>query len=162
MDRSPRRWLKARIAVSAVCLVISVLLCVLWVRSYRHAEVLHIRTPYWPTAFGSVQGGLTMFRSGMRPTRFDGPWLLTGEIVGERVQDYWAEVPPYRNALGFGILQQPGFRVYSAPHWFPVVLFLSLAVITWIPWRFSLKTLLIVTTLLATVLGLVVYMSSSH
>jgi hypothetical protein len=46
------------------------------------------------------------------------------------------------------------------PHWAVVVFFGSLAILPWMPhvrWRFSLRTLLIATTLVAVVLGLAVY-----
>ncbi len=43
------------------------------------------------------------------------------------------------------------------PHWFPLLLFTSLAAASWFPIHFSLRTLLIATTLVAMVLGLVIY-----
>ena len=45
------------------------------------------------------------------------------------------------------------------PHSFPVILAALFAVIPWVPWsrRFSLRTLLIATTLLAMLLGAIVY-----
>jgi hypothetical protein len=43
----------------------------------------------------------------------------------------------------------------SIPHWFPPVLVLALATAPWLRWRFSLRTMLIATTLVAVVLGLV-------
>jgi hypothetical protein len=56
-------------------------------------------------------------------------------------------------------LQSDGFCV-AVPHWFLVAIFTTLAVLPWIRHlsrRFSLRTLLIATTLIAVVLGLVVY-----
>ena len=43
------------------------------------------------------------------------------------------------------------------PHWLPVFVTATIAALSWLPWRFSLRTLLIVTTLVAVVLGLIVY-----
>lgn len=48
------------------------------------------------------------------------------------------------------------------PHWFLALLLIGLAYLPWLPWkplRFSVRTLLIVTTLVAVVLGLVVWMT---
>jgi hypothetical protein len=47
------------------------------------------------------------------------------------------------------------------PFWIPVLLVVTLAGISWLPWsnRFSLRTLLIATTLIAGVLGLAVWAS---
>ncbi len=43
--------------------------------------------------------------------------------------------------------------------WLPTLLFATLAAVPWLPWsnRFSLRTLLIATTLVAVVLGLIVW-----
>ncbi len=45
-----------------------------------------------------------------------------------------------------------------APDWFYVILFATLAALSWIR-RFSLRTLLIATTVIAAVLGLIVWLS---
>ena len=48
----------------------------------------------------------------------------------------------------------------STPHWFVTLLFALFAAIPWIrrKWRFSLRTLFIVTTLVAVMLGLIAWM----
>jgi hypothetical protein len=46
----------------------------------------------------------------------------------------------------------------SVPHWFSALLMAMAATAPWIKWRFSLRTLLIATTLVAVVLGLAVAM----
>ena len=43
-------------------------------------------------------------------------------------------------------------------HWLPALLFAAVAAIPWLRWRFSLRTLLIATTLVAVVLGLIVWL----
>ena len=43
------------------------------------------------------------------------------------------------------------------PQWCPVLASMILAVIPWLRWRFSLRTLLIATTLVAVVLGIIVW-----
>jgi hypothetical protein len=47
---------------------------------------------------------------------------------------------------------------FCLPHWSLVVLFATLAAVPWLPRRFSVRTLLIVTTLVATLLGLIVWL----
>jgi hypothetical protein len=64
--------------------------------------------------------------------------------------------------LGFNFRQFGGAGQWalSIPHWFAVMVLATLAAAPWIrklKWRFSLRTLLIATTLLAMVLGLIVY-----
>ena len=75
-----------------------------------------------------------------------GMWLSG---VGE-LGDSWS------GAVAFKIVDG-GFVV---PHWFGVLLFAALAVVPWIR-RFSLRTLLIATTLVAVALGLIIWMSQA-
>ena len=48
------------------------------------------------------------------------------------------------------------FYEFVVPHWLVTALFAIIGFVPWIPWKFSLRTLLIATTLIAVVLGLVV------
>jgi hypothetical protein len=59
--------------------------------------------------------------------------------------------------LGFGICKGMYSWNLRIPHWFPVAITAALAAGAWPYWttRFSLRTLLIATTLVAVVLGLV-------
>jgi hypothetical protein len=60
-------------------------------------------------------------------------------------------------------LHGPSDTCFRVPYcWLFILLFGALSVIPWMPWpnRFSLRTLLIVTTLVAVLLGLVVWLSS--
>jgi len=45
----------------------------------------------------------------------------------------------------------------AIPIWLPILLLASLAVVPWMRWQFSLRTLLVATTLVAVVLGLAFY-----
>jgi hypothetical protein len=45
------------------------------------------------------------------------------------------------------------------PYWCLILISVAFAAVPWIHWRFSLRTLLIATTLIAVVLGLIVYVS---
>jgi hypothetical protein len=45
----------------------------------------------------------------------------------------------------------------QTPNWFPVLVSVALGGVPWLRWRFSLRTLLIAMTLVAVVLGVIVY-----
>jgi hypothetical protein len=62
---------------------------------------------------------------------------------------------------GFGYRHDDLEADFFASHWAAVLLMLALTAAPWFPWskRFSLRTLLIATTLVAVVLGLVVWAS---
>jgi hypothetical protein len=56
----------------------------------------------------------------------------------------------------------PPLNLFAIRYWSAVTLSAALAILpwlSWLRWRFSLRTLLIATTLIAVVLGLVVYAS---
>jgi hypothetical protein len=74
--------------------------------------------------------------------------------------------PTLSGFLGLRWYSSHGVRAFrelilAVPHWFAVLLSSTLAVVPWIPslralnWRFSLRTLLIATTLTAVVVGLI-------
>jgi hypothetical protein len=65
-----------------------------------------------------------------------------------------------KNILGFYLERTPRLLRLDVPFWFIVLISLALAAAPWLRtrWRFSLRTLLLATTLVAVVLGLVVAM----
>jgi hypothetical protein len=62
--------------------------------------------------------------------------------------------------LGFGMLNLSSACCIRIPMWFPIFFAASLAGVGWLPWpkRFTTRTLLIATTLVAVVLGIVVWL----
>ena len=140
------RWL--RVAVSAVCVVVCCLFLALWLRSYWRVDVLQR-----PTATNGWQVGLY---SG----RFVARWG-SGMRGIDRLQ--WTLSAPKEDAPGYYSKDVLGFSLrrhyLSMPIWFVALISGMLAVIPWLPWsiRFSLRTLLIVTTLVAVVLGCVAW-----
>jgi hypothetical protein len=89
-------------------------------------------------------------------------------LIALWVRSYFVWDEEYRQLLrnfwiasGFGhfsFTSGSGFS-YGFPYLLPIMLFAGLAVSPWIHWsrHFSLRTLLIATTLVAVVLGLIVY-----
>jgi hypothetical protein len=135
------RFRKLRIAWSVTWGVVAVLLIVLWVRSYWWEESVHYdgQTHYIfaLTNWGIVRVGVT------DPNPFgdnDGSWIFrrnSADAENASVFDW-----------GSGWL--------TLPYWFILALTASLAAAPWIRLRFSLRTLLIATTVVAIVLGLIV------
>ena len=141
-----------RIAFSATCLIACVLLCVLWVRSYR-----------W---FDQIIGPISTF-SVVVSQSLNGQVLIEitddANIVDKRERKWtWSasKLQSKWNVLGLYKLASPS--LYSQlrvvfPYWFLMVLSGVASVAPWIRWRFSLRTLLIATTLVAVGLGAIVY-----
>jgi hypothetical protein len=65
---------------------------------------------------------------------------------------------PVYSFLGFGYSPHIIWPQVILPLWFPALSFAALAWLIHLQWQFSLRTLLIVTTLVAVVLGLIVWL----
>jgi hypothetical protein len=150
------RFRKLRIAWSVVCGIVCLLLIVLWVRSYwwYDAEVLRLRGDH-VIQIDSKQGGV----------RFLTFPRVFGTILAKGHSSRWVGYEPLSTdqaMLDFGrekVAYGPNenWWAYQAPHWFVALLSATLAAAPWIPYCFSLRTLLIATTLVAVLLGAVIY-----
>jgi hypothetical protein len=147
-----------RIAWSVAWGLIAVLLCVLWVRGYPGGAAVFrnsaftgfaqddlLKTPKnsWILGVGSNCGNLTV---GYCPDFWKSQNLL----------EDGARLPmPMR---GFACYPMPGggWQV-SIPNCLGVLIAVGIAGLPWLPWQFSLRNLLIATTVVAAVLGLIVW-----
>ena len=136
-----------------------VLLIVLWVRSYWRGVTAWVQ----PTAarsviLGSEMGSLTICTE----PRFARRFIFVTHSIDDEPPPSTIKAFEFRREYvvnddgGLGWLR--GFRhTVRFPHWFAVALVIVLATAPW--WRFSLRTLLIATTLIAVGLGAVNYLS---
>ena len=132
---------RVRIAVSVFFVTLTVALCVLWVRSYYVGDLLD----FAPNSSNK---------------------LLIQSATG-KIKLYWSDTqqwsPTYRrfhNRFAVPAFDAPlpfSWRGFQAPHWVFISALVAIAVAPWIKGRFSLRTLLIATTLVAVMLGLVVW-----
>ena len=141
---SPRLIRGLRIAVSAVCGVVSLLLICLWMRSYwREVAIGYVDSRNRELHFVSWDGGISLSTTNHDP-RNPGAW-----------RKYVAWEP---GIIGFGGFTTARSTSVKVPHWFPVLIFATIATLPLIrlQWKYSLRTLLIATTLVAIVFGLAV------
>lgn len=148
MDR-PQLIRRLRIAASVFFALLTAAICVLWVRSYWWSDTIHFSA-------GHSSGGLSESHTGdIVVVHSDVPddWLWISEPVYPMLSE-----PPW-DTWEFTV--DDGMTTIRFPHWFPALAFGILAASLWIPLRyfarFSLRTLLIATTLVAVVLGLGVW-----
>jgi hypothetical protein len=136
------RFRKLRIAWSVGCGIACVLLIVWWMRSYWYREGWIYESPGRHQVLSQL--GVCYFgRSGGYSTK----WF--SDAVATRRQ-------PIMYYLANGGISRDSVAV---PYWFSFLIAGALTTAPWIfqiPWRFSLRTLLITTTLVAVVLGLIV------
>jgi hypothetical protein len=148
------KFRKLRIAWSVACGIACVLLCVLWVRSYKRGDI--VQAPVSATrgiGFTSLHGWvkLSTFRTNGKDC-----WLLRSFPGDEAMQMYGEFFEAKQNHWKFGTHVISGTYAIMMPHWF-ILLIAPLTATPWIKWRFNVRTLLITTTLVAVVLGLIVW-----
>ena len=146
------RYRKLRIAWSVAWGVVAVLLIVLWVRSYSRAEGLtYITSKLSRFGCNSEKGAMffvytsTMFQGTAGLTYYRR--LPNQEIHGLPWWQSWSD--PSESGI-----------MFSLPYWLLSPATIILAALSWLRWsrRFSLRTLLIATTVVAVVLGLIVWL----
>jgi hypothetical protein len=149
----PRHLPHPRIAFSALCGILCLALVVLWVRSYQSVFDYGFSDQNG-TAFSlrSYPGGLSFTRSAKIRVP-SGTYIAVEDFEVIRNNSYW----------GFYVdIGDPTFTNVFVQFWFITIFPIGLAALSWLPWsgRFSLRTLLIGMTVLAVVLGLVVWSMS--
>ena len=145
------RFRKLRIAWSVGCGIVCVLLIVLWVRSYQPSTEYRGRfQSHRNGGFGisSVDGRFGIYAWDIRPNRWDYLTDNWRSAYGQRSEPY--------GILGFAI-SRSWARGLLLPYWFLILFVASIGWLSWFRWRFTTRTLLIATTLVAVVLGLVVW-----
>jgi hypothetical protein len=162
------RFRKLRIAFSVGCGIFCVLLIVLWARSYCWQEYFC----GWVSKYRTVESiswrGWISISSG----KYDPKYALVGQLPTCEVSEISTQAD---RTFDTSRLQVPSSgwkwehysrafdsrRTIVVPSWFPVLLTATIAGIPWLSTvsRFSLRTLLIATTLVAVVLGLIVWLS---
>ena len=147
-----------RFAVTAICLTACVLLIALWVRSYTWRDNVKVPLPADRYIYFASEVGIAAFLIRENNTGVARIEINSWPCNSEDIRFF-----PFNNHYSYSPLgsyawwfDDTGFGAI-APYWFPAVLFTALAVAPWIrqwQWRFSLRALLIATTIVAVVLGL--------
>jgi hypothetical protein len=134
---------KLRIVWSVAWGLVCVLLIALWVRSYWWEDTIS----YKKLGVLSNRGTLYFGRDDVLATS---AWSMASDPA-----TYKSELPQ-----GIGWVNDPFWFFIYSPHYIIVVMSAAIAVLPWLRWRFSLRTLLIAMTLVAVVLGLIVWLRS--
>jgi hypothetical protein len=148
------RFRKLRIAFSAACLIACVLLIVLWVRSYQWVEAIRLTAA--PNG-GAIQCLSIPGRFAIGQLNAAKPWSFFRMSAAE-----WRDViarthTTIPSETWGGILRNPAVDQVFVPYWMLVLLSVAIASAPWLRWRFTIRTLLIATTLVAGMLGLIVW-----
>jgi hypothetical protein len=150
-----------RIAVTALSLTACVLLVALWVRSYWHFDYPEGHIGEMRISFLSVSGKMRL-DLGWRGTRPKWEWhskiIEENESIGINPGDSDRGINFQTSFFNVSFSKGRRFFVWMSS-WLPTLLVGILAIAPWLRWHFSLRTLLIATTLVAVGLGAVVVLS---
>jgi hypothetical protein len=149
LSYSLMRLRKLRIAWSVICAFACLLLVALWIRSYWRSD--GVTYFHGSSTFGceSEWGRLLPYSQTLPPVKVK--WLAASKDIGGET--------PQTPHPAFRLVRYPGYFSICIPYWFPATITAALAAAPWLPgWskRFSLRTLLVATTVVAVVLGLAV------
>jgi hypothetical protein len=158
---NPIRFRKLRIAWSVGWGVVTLLLCVLWVRSYMTTDTLGGTTSA-PRVFlvRSSWGHLHILS--FDDTTQSRDWKIESEPLTADTKRFEKNMNQTLTKFGFGQLIAGSDYEITLPYWLPFIGGVLLATIPCVRWsrQYSLRTLLIATTLVAVMLGLLVYAAS--
>jgi hypothetical protein len=168
------RFRRTRIAVSVFFGVVSVLLVVMWVRSYWKTEEVRIYADTFSLGIVSYRGltgvsyiSLTSFLPNWTDIHFSTPLGNVGfSTFSIAITEEMEKTYDTKAKLGFSIQSTDDSLLVWLPVWLPLALLVSTAALfrqtrsTWTTRRFSLRTMLTITTLVAAMLGLIAWTSS--
>jgi hypothetical protein len=150
---------KLRIAWSMGWGIVGMLLVALWVRSYwRWDRVVKPQTVVFESIRGQV--GVNNYPPYTQP--WSQRWFLITYPGITEAYAIWQESAPHPRKLGFDFTWNKDEHGVAIPFWFLVMIAATSAVIPWVRqlrWRFSLRTLLVATTLVAVGLGTVIFLT---
>jgi hypothetical protein len=159
------KYRNLRIAWSVLWGVLAVLLVVLWVRSYQREDTLltNVGRLTWIVQINSCDGRLNLLtHQEDAPSGIWLHWQCESPDLTRRYEKALREVQIASNSTPdptfFVRLTRPFGMSARVPHWSGVLLLFGLAAAPWLRWRFTLRTLLIATMLIAIVLGLIVWL----
>jgi hypothetical protein len=141
-----------RVAWTVLCSIACVLLIVLWVRSYWWIEVFELPL----TAKYSVRGGSFPGVCGL-----GFPYTSLGQCYSREPSNATWQYDKYEFPSSLSGTFIFDTRSALVPYWFALGVLVAVAAIPWVRWRFNLRTLLIATTLVAMMLGLIVRAAKS-
>src|SRR3954465_7996842 len=151
------KFRKLRIAWSTVCGAVCLLLIALSARSFERCEVISMRTTNSEVTLGSNDCTLYAIRTL--------PLLLPAKL-GVAAPTVTPAGWTHTSSKATATLKQvqfdltPGRELIKLPDWLLLVVSIAATGAPWLGSRFSLRTLLIATTMVAVVLGLAVYPAS--
>jgi hypothetical protein len=147
-----------RVSTTVACLSLAAVVMALWLRNFWVADVIWTPLPAASqltiaSADGQIELGIS-YPSGQRAKLPETTWgwqtYTASQNRAVKVVVPWKTVIRYRRVWGGAVI--------VLPHWLVFLVPLLVSVVPWIRWsrRFTIRTMLVVTTLVAVVLAMAV------
>jgi hypothetical protein len=151
-----------RIAVSALCLTVCVLLVALWVRSYWWMDTFYFPlTAPKAILIQSWDGEIWCGRATFIRARFNSDWAIKGTRINRSISS--PDLRPFTSGefhgyLGMGYVNYNFYQGFGGSHLGFVIASAIGTIMPRLRWsvRYSLRTLLIAMTLVAVGLGIII------
>ena len=156
------KYRKLRIAWSVWWGVVAVLLCALWCRTYSWIDRFSRQTGTQTWTVRSIYGRASLRVESERFTAMAGEWRHHVAPIDAVTRRKQGVLFPVGGKLGFYHDHGSTVHTWAAPYWAPFSLSAVLAVLPWLRhfrYGFSLRTLLIATTVSSAALGACVYLN---
>jgi hypothetical protein len=149
------RFRKLRIAWSVGWGVVTVLVCLLWVRSYRTTDIIIRQRLHVESGIGFFSIQMT---DGSLPYRWQN--INSDDYLRDSGHTYATGFPGRTQSRVWGHFQSSRYyRGLCVPFWFLMLGSVAVGCLSWLRWRYSLRTLLVATAVVAVALGTIVWMS---
>lgn len=150
------KYRKLRIVWSVAWGLAAAFVLLLWIRSFSSRDSLFL--PYSNSQVVRVSSIEGQFATRLIAGDERYEWTLK-RAASPGGLTFPGEDLRYRDSYRIRALpwQKTPFAILYVPHWIPLVLTSAVATSAWLPFRFSLRTLLIATTLIAIVLGAIIH-----
>ncbi|MGD9635170.1 MAG: hypothetical protein AB7G28_18855 [Pirellulales bacterium] len=151
------KWFRrARVVVSVFFGLLTLALSMLWVTSYSRQRHLMVRVSESTILVVESMNGRILINNVQNSVNYNPYWF---DWNTTEISEQFAKFVAYLdNYVGFGFYSTASTHTALLPYWFVWSVFALIALSS--PWRFrfSLRTLLIATTLVALVLGPAIWM----
>lgn len=157
------RFKKTRVVISSLFGILCLLMIALWARSYTSGIALFVQISKTRVMLvGSELGGV--YFSTADNSSGDRFYEVRTSAVDEQTQNRWKSLPWSARVFQFKVFRGLAVTSILLPHSLFVTATLLASIAPWLSylhWRFSVKTVLIVTTLIALLLGWIMYFTQS-
>ncbi len=151
---------KLRIAWSVAWGVVAVLLIALWIHGHWYQDSSTVWVSKSTMVYSESYNGWIEFGYSQFDTRLEDMSRHPNTGINFHYVDHSSPDVSPGGRWSHYLIREPSAFAFGvvAPFWLPILVSITISGLSWLPFRFSLRTLLIATTFAAVGLGLIVWL----